>query len=98
MFKVGDKEILDPELFTRWMQYGALTPVMRTHSTKNPVLNKELWNFKGDYFEALRNSILFRYQLAPYIYTMARETYDNGISICRPMYYDYPEAKEAYDF
>ena len=29
---------------------------------------------------------------------MARETYDNGISICRPMYYDYPEAKEAYDF
>ena len=98
MFKGGDKEILDPELFTRWMQYGALTPVMRTHSTKNSVLNKELWNFKGDYFEALRNSILFRYQLAPYIYTMARETYDNGISICRPMYYDYPEAKEAYDF
>ena len=98
MFKGGDKEILDPELFTRWMQYGALTPVMRTHSTKNAVLNKELWNFKGDYFEALRNSILFRYQLAPYIYTMARETYDNGISICRPMYYDYPEAKEAYDF
>lgn len=98
MFKGGEKEILDPELFTRWMQYGALTPVMRTHSTKNAVLNKELWNFKGDYFEALRNSILFRYQLAPYIYTMARETYDNGISICRPMYYDYPEAKEAYDF
>ena len=72
MFKGGEKEILDPELFTRWMQYGALTPVMRTHSTKNAVLNKELWNFKGDYFEALRNSILFRYQLAPYIYTMAR--------------------------
>lgn len=46
MFKGGDKEILDPELFTRWMQYGALTPVMRTHSTKNSVLNKELWNFK----------------------------------------------------
>lgn len=29
---------------------------------------------------------------------MARENYETGISLCRPMYYDYPEAKEAYDF
>lgn len=97
-FKSGQKVELDPELYTRWMQYGAFTPILRTHSTKNAELNKEIWNFKGDYFDALRNVVLLRYQLAPYIYTMARETYDNGISLCRPMYYDYPEAKEAYSF
>ena len=29
---------------------------------------------------------------------MAREAYDEAISVCRPMYYDYPEAQEAYDY
>ena len=37
-------------------------------------------------------------KMAPYIYTMARKAYDEGLSLCRPMYYDYPEHKEAYDF
>jgi alpha-glucosidase (family GH31 glycosyl hydrolase) len=89
---------LDPELYTRWVQYGALSPVFRTHSSKNPQLNKEPWNFKGDYFEALTNAIKLRYTLAPYIYTMARKTYDTGLALCRPLYDDYPESKEAYDF
>lgn len=95
--KQGDQG-LDPELYTRWMQYGALSPIFRTHSSKNPQLNKEPWNFKGQYFEALANAIKLRYTLAPYIYTMARKTYDTGLALCRPMYYDYPEASEAYEF
>ena len=28
----------------------------------------------------------------------ARQAYDTGISMLRPMYYDYPEAPEAYEF
>jgi len=89
---------LDVELFTRWMQFGALSPIMRTHSMKSAAMNKEPWVFNKDYFEVLRNTILQRYQMAPYIYTMARKMYDEGISLCRPMYYDYPESREAYDF
>jgi len=46
----------------------------------------------------IRQTIRQRYEMAPYIYTMAREAYESGVSLCRPMYYDYPEAKEAYDF
>lgn len=95
----GDqKKELDPELYTRWMQYGALSPIFRTHSAKNALLNKEIWNFKGEYFDAQLEAIRLRYSLAPYIYTMARKTYDTGISLCRPMYYDYPSKQEAYDF
>jgi alpha-glucosidase (family GH31 glycosyl hydrolase) len=89
---------IDPELFTRWMQFGALSPIMRTHTTKNGGLNKEPWVFSSDYLTVLRNTIDQRYQMAPYIYTMARKTYDEGISLCRPMYYDYPESEEAYRF
>ena len=89
---------IDPEMFTRWMQFGAVSPVMRTHSSKSGVLNKEPWVFSPVYFNTIRNTILQRYEMAPYVYTMARKTYDEGLSICRPLYYDYPESKEAYDY
>ena len=96
--KTAGNNYLEPELFTRWMQYGALSPIFRTHSTKNSVLNKELWNFRGEYFDALLASIHLRYQLVPYIYTMARKNYDEGISLCRPMYYDYPRHENSYRY
>ena len=97
-FGPGSDQKLDPELYVRWMQYGALSPIFRSHSSKNANLNKEAWNFSGQYYDALKNAINLRYELAPYIYTMARKTYETGISICRPLYYDYPEDEEAYQF
>lgn len=89
---------LDPELYTRWMQYGALSPIFRTHSTKSALLNKEIWNFSGPYFNAIYNAIRLRYTLAPYIYTMARQTYDSALAICRPLYYEHPDDDSAYHF
>ena len=89
---------INPELLTRWAQFGAVSPIMRTHAMKDGNLDKEPWKFDRKYFEALRNTVLLRYRLVPYIYTMARKAYDTGLSLCRPMYYDYPESKEAYGF
>lgn len=87
-----------PEMYTRWLQFGALSPIMRTHSQKGAELNKEPWVFSKEYCDIIRETIRQRYVMAPYIYTMARKGYDDGISLCRPMYYDYPENKEAYEF
>ena len=89
---------IDPEMYTRWLQYGAFSPVMRTHSSKNIALNKEPWVFTSEYTDVIRQTVRQRYEMAPYIYTMARKGYDDGIALCRPMYYDYPEAPEAYSF
>ncbi|MDP4276125.1 MAG: glycoside hydrolase family 31 protein [Bacteroidota bacterium] len=88
----------DPELYTRWLQYGAFSPIIRTHSTKSGDLKKEIWNFRDDFFKAQKEAIRLRYNLVPYIYTMARECHETGISLCRPLYYDYPEKVEAYSF
>ena len=93
---LGDS--IDPEMYTRWLQYGAFSPVMRTHSSKNGALNKEPWVFDAEYADVIRQTVRQRYEMAPYIYTMARVGYDDGIALCRPMYYDYPEAPEAYSF
>lgn len=87
-----------PEMYVRWVQYGALSPILRTHSNKDPSLVKEIWKYKGLYYNALDDAIRFRYQLVPYIYTMARETFDSGVSLCRPMYYDYPAEDLAYTY
>lgn len=93
-----DPDQMDPELYARWMQYGALSPVFRTHSTKSKVINKELWNFRGEVYDALKSAVDFRYQLSPYIYTMARKTFDSSLGLCRPLYYDYPEEQQAYQY
>jgi alpha-glucosidase len=37
-----------------------------------------------------------RYALLPYVYTEARRTYDTGVASLRPLYYDWPEADQAY--
>lgn len=85
----------DPEMYTRWMQYGVFTPIFKTHATKNRNIERRMWVFP-DYFEQLRAAIRLRYTLAPYIYNAARQATDTGVSICRPMYYDWPECDEAY--
>lgn len=87
---------INPEMYIRWMQFGALSPILRTHSTKQAGLNKEPWVFPQEKMEIIRATVQERYRLAPYIYTMARKCYDVALSLCRPMYYDYPDDGEAY--
>jgi Glycosyl hydrolases family 31/Domain of unknown function (DUF5110) len=86
-----------PELYARWLQWGAFSPIMRTHMTKNPEAERRVWAFPEDYSEIMRNALLLRRAMIPYIYTAARDAYDTGISICHPLYYDYPEEPEAYN-
>ncbi len=86
----------DPELYTRWLQYGVFTPIFKTHSTKDPRIERYIWCFPDQLF-ILRDAIRLRYTLAPYIYAAARENYDTGVGMCRPMYYDHPEQDAAYE-
>lgn len=88
---------IDPEMYVRWMQFGLFSPILRSHSTKNAGLNKEPWVFSYPVTRILRNIVKERYALNPYIYTMARKTYDNALPLCRPMYYDYADSPQAYE-
>jgi alpha-glucosidase (family GH31 glycosyl hydrolase) len=89
---------ISPELFLRWLQFGAFSPVLRTHTSKNANAERRIWAYPHDYFLMMREVILLRYALIPYIYTEARKTYETGVAFMRPMYYDYPEVEEAYAF
>jgi hypothetical protein len=87
-----------PELYLRWIQWGAFSPILRTHTTKDPQSERRIWAYPAKYAAAMRDAYLLRESLIPYIYTAARNAYDSGISICHPLYYEYPETPEAYEF
>jgi alpha-glucosidase (family GH31 glycosyl hydrolase) len=87
---------VDPELYTRWVQFGAFSPILRTHTTKNPESERRIWAYPEPYSSILRSAFQMRYALQPYLYTEARRTYDTGVAFFRPLYYDWPEADEAY--
>ena len=84
----------DPELYLRWMQYGVFTPIFRTHATNREGIERRIWKYPN--FSSLVKTVNLRYRLMPYIYNAAREAYDTGVSICRPLYYDQPEESKAY--
>jgi alpha-glucosidase (family GH31 glycosyl hydrolase) len=88
---------IEPELYLRWIQFGIFSPILRTHTTKNPDSERRIWAYPQPYSDLMRDAFVFRYALQPYIYTEARRTYDTGVAFLHPLYYDSPEAPEAYD-
>jgi alpha-glucosidase len=85
----GIVPVPSPELYTRWMQTGLLTPFSWTHSLGPG--NLEPWGF-GNRMEGInRESIRLRYRLLPYIYTAFWQASQTGQPIMRPLLLEYPD-------
>jgi alpha-glucosidase len=89
--------VVEPELYARWIQFGIFSPILRTHTTKNPNAERRIWAYPEPYSDIMRGLYHQRYAMLPYVYTEARRTYDTGVAFLHPLYYDWPEANEAYD-
>ena len=87
---------VEPELYTRWVQFGAFSPILRTRTTKNPETERRVWAYPEPYSSILRSTFQLRYAMEPYLYTEARRTYDTGVAFFRPLYYDWPQEDTAY--
>ncbi len=87
----------DDELYLRWVQLGVFSPVMRLHSTNNEFAGKEPWNYSGPVERIAKDALRLRHKLLPYIYTMNYRTHMDCRAICEPMYYAYPQDKNAYN-
>ena len=85
-----------PELYLRWIQYGIYSPVLRTHTTKNPTSERRIHEFPAEYSSLMVKAVRERYEMVPYIYTECRKGMDSALSLCRPMYHEHPEEKAAY--
>ena len=83
------------ELYVRWLQFGVFNPISRAHHEGNNAV--EPWLF-GTAAEAIcKKAIEKKYQLFPYIYTYARQTYDTGLPLMRALLLEYQDDPETFD-
>ena len=76
-----------PELYIRWMQFSALSPVARAHGNNRAT---EPWGYGLQAEGIAKDFISLRYRLLPYLYTMAQENCSSGVPIARPLILEYP--------
>ncbi|MGI4734470.1 MAG: TIM-barrel domain-containing protein [Janthinobacterium lividum] len=90
----GANAIQDPELYTRWLQLAALCPIMRPHSDQ--VVAPEPYTYPEPYRSIVRQYAHLRYQLLPYLYTLAAQNTLTGAPLARAMdYYDLEPGPET---
>ena len=79
------------ELYTRWVQYGAFLPMFRSHGTDAA---REIWRFGEEgnpFYDAIAKFIRLRYQLIPYIYSLAAQVTLDGTPMLRAVALDFPD-------
>lgn len=84
------------ELFTRWVQFGALSPVFRTHGSREFGNYRVPWYYGKQTENAVRRAYDLRSRLFPYIYTLAYQCWTQSLPLVRPLYLAYPSAEAAY--
>jgi hypothetical protein len=84
---------LDPELYIRWCQFGALSPVNRLHSNHGV---REPWEYGEQAQQIVGDYMRLRERLYPYLNTCQREVYDTGMPLCRALYMAWPREEDAY--
>lgn len=85
------------ELYARWVQFGAFTPMMRSHGTDAP---REIYQFgkRGEpIFDAIERAINLRYRFLPYNYSTAWQVTSHAGSFMRALVMDYPQDSTTYD-
>ncbi|MGW0478359.1 TIM-barrel domain-containing protein [Nonomuraea sp. NPDC003214] len=79
------------DLFVRWTQFGALSPLVRLHGTTT----REPWEFPAVEEQAV-DALRLRYRLMPYLYSAAVEAARTGAPMMRALCVDHPEDPVAW--
>lgn len=90
------KGLEEPELLARWVQFGAFSPILRLHSTKNEMAIREPWLISEPYRSAIANAMRLRTRLIPYLYTGLHHNAVKGVPFLTPLYYEFPKDPQAY--
>jgi|HubBroStandDraft_4_1064222.scaffolds.fasta_scaffold03102_2 alpha-glucosidase len=80
-----------PELLTKWFEVGAFQPIDRDHTEKGTG-DQEPWAGGPEQEAIRRHFVETRYQLLPYIYTVAEEASRTGLPLERPLFLEFPDA------
>lgn len=100
------------ECFVRWFAFGAFCPVMRLHGFREPFkeplgttgggkhisgAENEVWSYGEEVYEICRKYMELREKMRPYVKTLMQDAHEKGTPIMRPLFYDFPEDKKAWE-
>jgi alpha-glucosidase len=88
------------ELFARWFQFGAFSPIFRSHGRGvGPRGWREHlpWAHGAAIEEVCRTYAELRYRLMPYTYSLAWEAHRDGTPLMRPLVLEYPDDPNVVD-
>lgn len=83
------------ELQTRWFQFGAFSPLFRSHGEAP---HREIYETASPgslTYRAMEDADRLRYRLLPYIYTLAADTFFRDGTIMRGLVMDFPNDRRA---
>jgi len=92
----GHQSLPAPDLYTRWVQFGMASPILRNHCTKDSANYRLIWLFPDENYKIMRKFMRLRAALVPYLADHALNTYDTGLGLVLPLYYNWPLSPEAY--
>lgn len=81
-----------PDLYVRWAQFGALSPLVRLHGTTSRLP----WDFPADAERAVVDALRLRYRLMPYLYSAAAVAARTGAPMIRALLVDSPDDPAAW--
>ncbi len=86
----------DPELLVRWVQHGIFQPRFSIHSVNSDSTVTEPWMYP-EVTPLIREAILLRYRLVPYLYSLMVRASREGSMIIEPLVSAFQDDVEGYD-
>lgn len=83
------------ELFTRWFQFGAFSPIFRIHGKGERAIFSKNWD--EDTRATLMKFDKLRYRLLPYIYSLAGRVNTENYTMMRALTFDFKEDANVYN-
>lgn len=81
----------DNELYTRFVQLGTFSPILKFGSTRGKYYKREPWKWGVKTYSIVKDYLTLRHRLIPYLYTESYKYQKNGTPIIKPLYYKFPE-------
>jgi alpha-glucosidase len=85
-----------PQLLMRWMELGALSPVMRTHPGLAPTQNLQ-WNSTPQLIGQLKRCVYIYRSWSRYRRELVNKASKRGLPMIRALFLHYPEDPETFD-
>lgn len=86
----------EEDLFVRWVQNGVFQPRFSIHSASNDNTVTEPWMYR-DSADIIRQAILLRYRMTPYLYSAEYEANQTGAPIMRALVYEFQDDPKVYE-